>query len=107
MLGAGDPDFLKACLDAADRTRHTQIRVRAAECLGAYLKDKQDPAALRRFILLLEDANFRVRRAAIGKAGDVKIPVIADALEKRIPQESEQRLVRTIQAAIAKIRAGK
>ena len=107
MLASDDPAFLKTCLDAADRTRHSQIRVRAAECLGDYLKEKQDPAALRRFLLLFEDSHFRVRRAAIGKAGDVKLPVVADALEKRIPQESEGRLVRAMQEAIARIRAGK
>ncbi|HEU4339499.1 MAG TPA: M1 family metallopeptidase [Planctomycetota bacterium] len=109
MLGAGDPGFLKACLAATERSAHPQIRVRATECLGDYLAANSDPAALKRLLMLFDDSNFRVRRAAVSKAAGVKEggKSVAGVLEKRLPREPEKRLAKDIRDAIKKLRAEK
>ena len=107
MLGAGDPGLLKACLAATERSSHPQIRVRGTECLGDALAAKIDPVGMRRLMQLFDDANIRIRRAAIQKAGALKEPVIAEALEKRLGREPEKRMVKEIKDSIRKIRAGK
>ena len=107
MLGSSHPSLLQLCIDLTDRSIHPQIRVRATECLGDALAAQKEPAGIRRLVQLFEDSNFRVRRSAIQKAGGVKEPAVADALEKRLLKEPEARLAKEIRTSIAKIRSGK
>jgi hypothetical protein len=107
MLAADSPAFLETCLQATQRAVHPVIRHKATECLGEYLAGQRDTAGTKRLIQLFEDSNYRVRTVAVRKAGGVKDPQLAAALEKRLPHEPEKRLQKEIRDSIRKIREKK
>ena len=109
MVESGDPGLISACLKAIERASHPVIRLRATEAMGDAFAKERDPSAAvawRAFVSLFDDANFRVRRAAIRKAGSLDEKT-AEELEKRIPKEAEKRLVKEIRESIRKIRSKK
>ncbi len=109
MLAADHPALVMTCLQATERAVHPQIRLRAAECLGDALAAKGDSMALKRLLLLFNDSNFRVRRAAIRKAAGVKegTAAVVEVLQKRLANEPEKRLAKEIREAIHKLKPEK
>ncbi|HEY3225892.1 MAG TPA: M1 family aminopeptidase [Planctomycetota bacterium] len=105
MAEAQHPATMNACLKATEYGVHPVIRTRATELLGDLLKKKWDVRGRKRILELLDDPNFRVRRAVIAKMSLLRDSTFPDALEKRLAKETEKRMVKDIQDAIRKIRA--
>ncbi|HTF57538.1 MAG TPA: M1 family aminopeptidase, partial [Planctomycetota bacterium] len=104
MAAADHPEAITACLRGTEYGVHPVIRHRAVETLGDLLKKKWDHEGRNRLVELLDDPNFRVRRAVIAKMGALKDSKFPEELEKRLPKETDKRMVKDIQDAVRKVR---
>jgi len=105
MAEAQHPSTMNACLKATEYGVHPVIRTKATQLLGDLLKKKWDVRGRKRLLEMLDDPNFRVRGTVIEKMSVLRDSTFPDALEKRLPKETDQRMVKAIQDAIRKIRA--
>jgi aminopeptidase N len=107
MLECGDAGAVPTLVRATRYGVHPWIRGRAVQCLGDLMARKRDGHGVDTLIELLADPSFRIRRTVVGKLGDIGDERAVPALEKRIAQEFDGRLIKDIHKAVRKIRAPK
>ncbi|MBI4566128.1 MAG: DUF3458 domain-containing protein [Planctomycetes bacterium] len=109
LLETGQPSAMDVFLRFSAYGIHPHIRRRAADCLAENVRRQKEAGVksekgLARLIELVDDPDFRLRRGVIDKLAILGEPAAVPALERRIPQEFDRRVIKDIQEAIRKIK---